>query len=173
MGPASRNRGWGAGRRKSRRKRDGRGVEEGGGGGGTLRSLSTTSEVTTSPGEFRPRPPARLERPYPSSQKGGTLIAERARDPEAHLEQASDPPGYRPGRRPRCGPPLFAAIGVRHAIVLRSPARRTFPAIPLDLRAWARVTRSSLLDIVSTMPTSVVAALGPIWRTLGALATWN
>jgi hypothetical protein len=52
----------------------------------------------------RPPPPAPecLERPYPSSQKGGTLIAEDVRTLGAHEQRVCDPDGYRPARCPRC-----------------------------------------------------------------------
>jgi hypothetical protein len=44
-----------------------------------------------------PPPPARcLERPYSSSQKGGTLIAEGVIDFESHKRHIADPDGYRP-----------------------------------------------------------------------------
>jgi len=56
-----------------------------------------------SPSELPPPPPACLERPHPSSQKGGTLIAEQVRDLETHLKLVADPDGYRPARCPRCG----------------------------------------------------------------------
>lgn len=50
-----------------------------------------------------PHPPACLVRPYPSSQKGGTLIAEDVLDRASHEARLADPDGYRPERCPRCG----------------------------------------------------------------------
>lgn len=50
-----------------------------------------------------PHPPRYLERPYASSQKGGTLIAEDVTDLETHKRRLSDPDGYRPPCCPRCG----------------------------------------------------------------------
>jgi hypothetical protein len=50
-----------------------------------------------------PQPEACLDRTYPSSQKGGTLIVEEVRDLEAHEGRLEDPDGYRPARCPRCG----------------------------------------------------------------------
>lgn len=50
-----------------------------------------------------PQAPKYLERPYPSSQKGGTLIAEDVTDLETHEQRLSDPDGYRPPCCPRCG----------------------------------------------------------------------
>ena len=48
-------------------------------------------------------PPRYLERPYASSQKGGTLIAEEVTDLETHARLLCDPDGYRPSCCPRCG----------------------------------------------------------------------
>lgn len=50
-----------------------------------------------------PQAPKYLDQPYPSSQKGGTLIAEDVTDLAAHQQRLSDPDGYRPSRCPRCG----------------------------------------------------------------------
>lgn len=49
-----------------------------------------------------PPPPACLVRPYPSSQKGGTLIAEDVADPAEHARRLCDPDGYRPAECARC-----------------------------------------------------------------------
>jgi len=48
-----------------------------------------------------PAPPC-LERHYPSSQKGGTLISEDVRDLETHLKRICDPEGYRPPECKNC-----------------------------------------------------------------------
>ena len=50
-----------------------------------------------------PGPGACLVRPSPSSQKGGTLIAEEVTEPAVHQRRLCDPDGYRPPRCPRCG----------------------------------------------------------------------
>jgi hypothetical protein len=52
--------------------------------------------------ELPPPAPLCLERPYPSSQKGGTLIAEDVADLAAHRKRLSEPDGYRPRSCPRC-----------------------------------------------------------------------
>ena len=49
-----------------------------------------------------PEPAPCLVRPYPSSQKGGTLIAEHVTDRAEHRRRLCDPDGYRPGECPRC-----------------------------------------------------------------------
>jgi hypothetical protein len=57
-----------------------------------------------------PLPPATcLARPYPASQKGGTLIAVAVRDLESHLARLSSPDGYRPPACPTCGHPVMHA----------------------------------------------------------------
>jgi len=50
-----------------------------------------------------PREADCLSRPYPSSQKGGTVIAEAVTDLATHLQVLADPDGYRPDRCPGCG----------------------------------------------------------------------
>jgi len=49
-----------------------------------------------------------LDRPYPSSQKGGTLIVAGVCSLEAHEELLCDPDGYRPAACLRCGAKLHA-----------------------------------------------------------------
>lgn len=50
-----------------------------------------------------PEPEACLTRPYPSSQKGGTLIAEDVLDLETHTQRLDSLDLYRPQACPRCG----------------------------------------------------------------------
>jgi hypothetical protein len=49
-----------------------------------------------------PPPPECLVRSYPSSQKGGTIIAEDVVDLETHRKRLCDPDGYRPERCLKC-----------------------------------------------------------------------
>ncbi len=53
-----------------------------------------------------PAPEACLRRPYSSSQKGGTLIAEDVHDLATHEERLEHPGAYRPAACPRCGAAL-------------------------------------------------------------------
>ena len=53
-----------------------------------------------------PAPEVCLCRPYPSSQKGGTLIADDVHDLAAHERRLEAPAAYRPARCPRCGEAL-------------------------------------------------------------------
>jgi len=56
-----------------------------------------------------PPEPACLFRPYPSSQKGGTLIATDVVDLVAHMKRMCSPDGYRPERCPTCEHPVMHA----------------------------------------------------------------
>ncbi|MEN8183586.1 MAG: hypothetical protein ABFS46_13745 [Myxococcota bacterium] len=67
-----------------------------------------------------PAAEACLCRPYPSSQKGGTLIAEDVRDLTTHEQRLEDPDAYRPSACPRCGASLH--IHDLRARVLRGEA---------------------------------------------------
>ncbi len=53
-----------------------------------------------------PAAEACLNQPYPSSQKGGTLIAEDVHDLSTHERRLEDPDAYRPSACPRCGAAL-------------------------------------------------------------------
>ena len=65
--------------------------------------------------ETSPPPPeaACLFRPYPSSQKGGTLIAIDVEDLATHLARVCSPDGYRPDHCPTCGHPVMHAHDYR------------------------------------------------------------
>jgi hypothetical protein len=106
--------------------------------------------------ELPPHPPACLERPYPSSQKGGTLIAEQVRDLEAHLEQVSDPDGYRPARCPHCGHGVLHAHDHR-ARKLRGD-RQWGPEIVVR-QLPLRVVPGALADLAAAGGSVVVAEL--------------
>lgn len=54
-----------------------------------------------------PAPVSCLVRPYPSSQKGGTLIDETAIERDEHRRRLCDPDGYRPAECPRCHHPVL------------------------------------------------------------------
>jgi hypothetical protein len=71
-----------------------------------------------------PQAPKYLERPYPSTQKGGTLIAEDVTDLETHQGRLSDPDGYRPPRCPRCGHGKLHVHDYRSRELLGEPRRR-------------------------------------------------
>jgi hypothetical protein len=68
-----------------------------------------------------PDPAGCLLHCYPSSQKGGTLIAEDVTDREAHEKRLCDPDGYRPARCPCCGHPVLHVHDYRSRILLAEP----------------------------------------------------
>ncbi len=70
-----------------------------------------------------PQPPRYLERPYASSQKGGTLIAEDVTDVEAHERRLFDPDGYRPSCCPRCGHAVLHVHDYRFRVLRADPDR--------------------------------------------------
>jgi hypothetical protein len=72
-----------------------------------------------------PDPAGCLVLPYPSSQKGGTLIAEDVTDRETHEKRLCDPDGYRPAWCPRCG------HGVLHVHEYRERVLRAEPGKPV------------------------------------------
>lgn len=92
-----------------------------------------------------PDPEACLVRLRPSTQKGGTLIAEDVTDWATHERRISDPDGYRPPCCPRCGerrlhvhdyrerqlradPETLVATIVRHACVACAAIWQILPA---------------------------------------------
>ncbi len=97
-----------------------------------------------------PAPPQCLVCPYPSSQKGGTLIAEEVTDRATHDRRLRSPDGYRPRWCPHCG------HGVLH--VHDYPERKLFaePADPEHPAGAVRVIRHECV------------ACGATWRTLPA-----
>lgn len=71
-----------------------------------------------------PEPEACLLRPCPSSQKGGTLLAEEVTEVCAHQRRLCDPDGYRPKRCPRCGHQVLHIHGYRERLVPGEDERR-------------------------------------------------
>ena len=80
----------------------------------------------------RPSPPPSpryLERPYTSSQKGGTLIAEEVTDLETHARRLCDPDGYRPSCCPRCGHGVLHVHDYRSRVLRALAATQTPPPV--------------------------------------------
>jgi hypothetical protein len=69
-----------------------------------------------------PPPPKYLERPSPSSQKGGTLIAADVTDLATHVQRLCDPDGYRPTPCPRCGHGVLHVHDYRGRVLRADPA---------------------------------------------------
>jgi hypothetical protein len=76
-----------------------------------------------SPNELPPPAPACLEKPYPSSQKGGTLIAEDVVALEEHERRLADPGGYRPASCPHCNSRVLHAHDFRERHLRGDPWR--------------------------------------------------
>jgi hypothetical protein len=68
--------------------------------------------------------PACLDRSYPSSQKGGTIIAEDIEDLETHEACLADPDRYRPVKCGRCGSRVHIH-DLRPRVLLADPAVAT------------------------------------------------
>ncbi len=75
------------------------------------------------PQRVTPPPPECLERRYPSSQKGGTIIAADVTDFETHQELQCDPDGYRPDRC-RCGHDVLHVHDYPWRVLLAEAGRR-------------------------------------------------
>jgi hypothetical protein len=112
-----------------------------------------------------PGPEACLVRPCPSSQKGGTLIAEEVTEWAAHQLRLCDPDGYRPPRCPRCGHSVLHVHAYRERRLLgedepavvrivihrcaQEECRATWRSLPLFLarrlwRTWRAVEQAVL-----------------------------
>jgi len=70
-----------------------------------------------------PEPEACLVRLRPSSQKGGTIIAEDVTDLETHERRLCDLDGYRPSFCPRCGGTTLHIHDYRERILRAEPGR--------------------------------------------------
>lgn len=75
-----------------------------------------------------PQEAACLWRPYPSSQKGGTVIAEAVVDLATHLGLLADPDGYRPACCPGCGYGVLHVHDYRWRLC-QLPGVRTVPIV--------------------------------------------
>jgi hypothetical protein len=113
-----------------------------------------------------PAAEACLCRPYSSSQKGGTLIAEDVHDLATHELRLEDPEAYRPSACPRCGAALHihdlrsrVLHGEPHAAteVLRFRCGAAWQILPAFLArylwgSWSRVREALSAGSSSTVP---------------------
>ncbi|MBE9509181.1 MAG: transposase family protein [Chloroflexi bacterium] len=67
-----------------------------------------------------PAPPC-LDKGYPSSQKGGTLIAQDVTDLSMHLKRLHDPDGYRPSKCNNCGHDVLHVHDYRERVLAAEP----------------------------------------------------
>jgi hypothetical protein len=105
-----------------------------------------------------PPPPreACLVRQRPSSQKGGTIIAEDVTDRALHERRICDPDGYRPTFCPRCGDRTLHVHDYRERIL------RAEPGEPV-----ARVVRHTCVGctaIWQIVPAFIARCLWRTWR---------
>jgi hypothetical protein len=70
-----------------------------------------------------PEPEACLVRLRPSSQKGGTIVAEDVTDLATHERRLCDPNGYRPKFCPRCGEATLHVHDYRERVLRAEPGR--------------------------------------------------
>ena len=107
-----------------------------------------------------PDPAPCLGRAYPSSQKGGTQIAEDVTDRAEHQRRLCDPDGYRPANCPKCG----------HAVLhVHDYRERTLRAEPGAQRI--RIVRhqcAACEGIWQTLPAFVARHLWRSWTTVQA-----
>lgn len=97
-----------------------------------------------------------LVRPRPSSQKGGTIIAEDVTDPAAHDRRICNPDAYRPAFCPNCGG------GTLHVHDYRERVLRADPGEPV-----ARVVRHECVGckaIWQILPAFIARQLWRSWR---------
>jgi hypothetical protein len=105
-------------------------------------------------------PPPELEaclvRLRPSSQKGGTIIAEDVTDLDTHESRLSDPDGYRPSFCPRCGGTALHVHDYRERVLRAEPGRPV-----------ASVVRHACVGceaIWQTLPVFIARHLWRSWR---------
>jgi hypothetical protein len=103
-----------------------------------------------------PRSEACLVRQRPSSQKGGTIIAEDVTEPALHARRICDPDGYRPPFCPRCGDRTLHVHDYRERVLRAEPGEPT-----------ARVVRHECVGctaIWQILPAFIARCLWRTWR---------
>lgn len=106
-------------------------------------------------------PSACLERRYPSSQKGGTIIAEEVLDLATHERCLCDPDGCRPARCLRCG----AKVHVHD----RRPRRLLGdPALGIDVLRFRCADRARCGAAWLILPAFLARCLWRNWSTVEA-----
>jgi hypothetical protein len=108
-----------------------------------------------------PQPEACLDRPYPSSQKGGTLIVEEILDLEAHERRLEDPDSYRPACCRRCGAKM-------HIHDLRPRCLRSHPALSTEVIRFRCVDREHCGAVWQILPAFLARHLWRTWPTVEA-----
>ena len=107
-----------------------------------------------------PDPAPCLGRAYPSSQKGGTRIAEEVTDRAEHQRRLCDPDGYRPANCPKCGHAVLHVHDYRQRTLRAEPGAQ-----------WIRIVRhqcAACEGIWQTLPAFVARHLWRSWTTVQA-----
>lgn len=107
-----------------------------------------------------PEPPSRegecLERPYPSSQRGGTLVDERVKDLATHDRWRRDPDAYRPKECPTCAFARMHVHDYRERRLRADPERPTIMIVRYDCPSCEAVWQ--------VLPIFVARCLWRTWR---------
>lgn len=106
-------------------------------------------------------PPSWLDRGYPSSQKGGTLIAEWVLDLATHEECLCRPERYRPKSCGRCGSKV-------HVHDLRSRQMLGDPAVSTEVMRFRCADREACGATWLILPAFLARRLWRSWRTVAA-----
>ena len=110
-----------------------------------------------------PEPAACLDRRKPSTQKGGTLIAEDVTDPETHRRRLCHPDGYRPDECPSCRHEVLHVHGYRERLLVADSAM-----------SWVTIAIYLCVGCGGTwrvLPRFVARHLWRSWRTVEASIT--
>jgi len=111
-----------------------------------------------------PEPEVCLVRLRPSSQKGGTIIAEDVMDRTTHERRVCDPDGYRPSCCPNCG---------ERRLHVHDYRTRTLRAEPGE--SVARIVRHECVActaIWQTLPAFIARQLWRNWRVVERTLSW-
>ena len=103
-----------------------------------------------------PEPEACLVRLRPSSQKGGTIVAEDVTELAAHERRLCDPEGYRPKFCPRCGETRLHVHDYRERVLRAEPGR--------PVASIVRHECVSCAAIWQTLPAFIARHLWRTWR---------
>lgn len=106
-------------------------------------------------------PPSCLDPGYPSSQKGGTIIAEWVLDLDTHEACLGRPERYRPERCGRCGSKV-------HVHDLRSRQLRGDPGVATEVIRFRCANRDECGATWLILPAFLARHLWRSWRTVAA-----
>jgi len=111
-----------------------------------------------------PADEACLCRAYPSTQKGGTLVAEDVHNLEAHEQRLAKPDSYRPASCPRCGSKL-------HIHDLRPRGLRGEPAMATEVLRFRCADRERCGGGWQVLPAFLARCLWGSWARVACALT--